>query len=301
MSRKRKRGLQVLNIAALVVTLVVNALANYLPLFGRTTGEVADALPNLFVPAGLTFSIWGVIYLLLVMFVIWQARDLFSREEEEMPFLGQLGPWFALASLGNVSWLFVYHAGLIVLSLVPMALLFASLLVAYRRMRIGRAPARLGDRLAVHLPFSVYIGWVSIAVIANVAVALVAIGWQGEPLPEAFWAILMIAVGAALGVLMLARRGDLFFALVVIWAYIGIIIARLQADDATSVAVAAGAAVAVLVAAILLLLPRNGIYRSRVLQRTPVGGTLRFVACSKAYANSRSRGSLQAPPVKLTP
>ncbi len=277
MSRGTKRLYQMLNILAVAATIVVNILSVTVPFFGNTQAEVSGRYPNLFVPAGFTFSIWGVIWLLLVLFAVWQARDLFRREEVPMPFLAQIGPWFAVATLGNLGWLFVFQADLIVLSMVPILLLFAGLLVIYQRLRVGRVaadgrapasserPAFAGDRLAVHLPFSVYLGWVSIAVIANATAALVSLGWRGSPLPEAFWAVLMIAVGGLLAVLQAINRGDLFFALAVAWALGGIAAQRAAAADAP-VVLAAAAAVGVLVLlAAAWAVSTRGLYRSRSL------------------------------------
>ena len=112
------------------------------PFFGNTQAEVSARYPNLFVPAGFTFSIWGVIWLLLVVFAVWQARDLLRREEIPMPFLERIGPWFAVATLGNLGWLVVFQAGLVPLSMLPILLLFAGLLAVYLRLGTGRERRR---------------------------------------------------------------------------------------------------------------------------------------------------------------
>jgi hypothetical protein len=263
MDRTRKRAYQILNSAGVVLVLVINGLANALPLFGRTTGEVSSYYPNLFVPAGFTFSIWGVIYLLLIVFAVYQARDIFRREAVSMPFLERIGIWFAVSCIGNISWIFVFHANLILLSILPILVLFFGLLIAYRRLDVGKTRVPATETLTVNLPFSVYFGWSSIAVIANISAALVSLGWRGEPLPEQFWAVVMILAGTAIGLMMLFLQGDLFYVLVVVWAYTGIIVKRTQAGDALSVIIAAAIGIGILVITCSWYVPKKGLYLRR--------------------------------------
>jgi hypothetical protein len=258
-----KRALQALNIIAVVATIGFGILSTTMPFFGNTQADVADRYPNLFVPAGLTFSIWSVIYVLIVVFAVYQARDLLGSEEIPMPFLQRVGPWFALATLGNIGWLFAFQSGRVALSMLPIVWLLLGLIVAYVRLGVGRKEASTGERLAVFLPFSLYLGWVSIAVIANTATTLVYLGWRGEPLPEAFWTVLMIGAGAVLALLALFVRGDLFFMLAVAWAFGGIILERTRAGDAPSVVAAAVAAVVLLAAGAAWAIGTRGLYRAR--------------------------------------
>ena len=260
MDRTRKRTYQALNSAGVVLVLVINGLANALPLFGRTTGEVSSYYPNLFVPAGFTFSIWGVIYVLLIVFAVYQARDVFWREAVSMPFLERIGIWFVVSCLGNISWIFAFHANLILLSILPILVLFFGLFMVYRRLDVEKTKVPAAEVFTVNLPFSVYFGWVSIAVIANITAALVSLGWRGEPLPEQFWAVFMILAGTFLGLMMLFLQGDLFYVLVVVWAYTGIIVNRTQAGDALSVIIAAAVGIGILVINCSWYLPKKGLY-----------------------------------------
>ena len=134
----KKTILQILIAAAFLSTVVVNALANSLPIAGKTTGELSDLYPNLFVPTGLTFSIWGLIYILLGAFTIFQMRDIFSREKEDMPFLSKAGPLFLLASAANIGWIFAWHYEQVFLSLLIMLVLLGSLLAIYVQLNIGQ-------------------------------------------------------------------------------------------------------------------------------------------------------------------
>jgi hypothetical protein len=278
METRRKRTYQAVNIGAVVLTLTVNWLANSLPLFGRTTGEVSGNYPNLFTPAGFTFSIWGFIYVLLILFTVYQARDLFRDRPVAMDFLRRIGFWFAIASFGNISWIFAFHANMILLSLVPILVLFFGLLISYRRLDVGKSPVSLTEVFMVRLPFSVYLGWVSIAVIANITAALVSLGWKGEPLPQAFWAVLMIGAGTILGLMMLFSRGDLFYALVVMWAFTGILVKRSQVGDAPSVVTAAASGIAVLVISCAWFIPKKGLYRRKrtLFHGNTSGAAVRF-------------------------
>ena len=211
---------QAINIVAFIVTLAVNGLAGSTTLLnGVTSGEVSDMYPTLVTPAGFTFAIWGVIYMLLLVFCVYQALP----KNRDKPFLQQIGLFFALSGACNVSWLFLWHYNLVTYSLVLMLALLASLILIYLRLDIGRAAVSLKEMTCVHLPFSVYLGWISIATIANVSVALTAVGWDGFGIEPVTWAVVIICVALLLTLVMLAARKDIAFSLVVVWALIGIL------------------------------------------------------------------------------
>ena len=177
---------QAVNIVAFVVTLVVNGLAGSTTLLGGvTSADVSDMYPTLITPAGFTFAIWGVIYTLLALFVVYQALP----RNRDKPFLSKIGLFFGLSSVCNVCWLFLWHYDLIAYSLVLMFALLASLILVYLRLDIGGAAVSVKEMALVHLPFSVYLGWISIATIANVSVALTAAGWEGWGIEASAWAV----------------------------------------------------------------------------------------------------------------
>jgi len=211
---------QAVNIVAFIVTLAVNMLAGSTTLLnGVTSGEVSDLYPTLVTPAGFTFSIWGIIYMLLLVFIVYQALP----KNRDQPFLRQIGLLFALSGACNVSWLFLWHYEIITYSLVLMFALLATLIAVYLRLDIGRAAVSLKEMMFVHLPFSVYLGWISIATIANVSVALTAVGWDGWGIEPVTWAVVIICVALLLSLAMLAARKDIAFSFVVAWALIGIL------------------------------------------------------------------------------
>jgi tryptophan-rich sensory protein len=221
-----KKIIQILNIFAVIFALVLNGLANALPINGRNTGEISDSIPNLFVPAGLTFAIWGVIYLLIGVFAIFQARDIFKTQKEDMPFLEQIGPWFVIGQLANGVWILFWHYGQISISVAVMLVLLASLLISYQRLNVGRNLVAPAEKMAVHTMVSVYLGWISVATIANITALLVTEGWNRWGISEATWTVLVIIVAIILGVLMLIMRKDIAYTAVIIWSLIGIALKR---------------------------------------------------------------------------
>ncbi|MEM2873797.1 MAG: TspO/MBR family protein [Nitrososphaerales archaeon] len=221
---KRSIFLQGANLGALLMLIVVNALANILPLNGKTTAEISDSYPNLFTPAGYVFSIWGLIYALLLIFAVYQA--LLSQREKT--FLHKIGFFFVLSCIANISWIFLWHYEQIILSLALMFVLLITLIVIYLRLNIGRSDAPLKERLYVHLPFSVYLGWITVAPIANVAAALTAINWDGWGISDVTWTILVIIIAMIITLSVIITRKDIAFSLVIVWALIGIIIKQIE-------------------------------------------------------------------------
>ena len=236
-SNRSSRLLPVLNIAAFVAVVVVNALANILPLNGLTTGAISDSFPSLFTPAGYVFAIWGLIYLLLGVFVVYQALP----AQQNNPRLGRLGYLFVLSCALNIAWLLCWHFLLIPLSMLVMLGLLATLIVIYERLEIGKNEVTRPETFAVRLPFSVYLGWITVATVANATVTLLGFGVQVN-WAAPFWAFVTVLVATAIGLTVLRRRGDVAFVLVLVWAFFGIAV-RQWGSEALLVLGAAAAAV----------------------------------------------------------
>ena len=220
--------LQAINIVAYVVTVLVNGLAGSTTILGGvTSADVSDMYPTLVTPAGFTFAIWGIIYALLTLFVIYQALP----RNKNKDFIQKVGVFFALSSVCNVCWLFLWHYNIISASLILMLGLLLSLILIHRRLDIGKTMGSVKEWLFVQLPFSVYLGWISIATIANVSVALTAAGWDGFGIAAATWAVLIIVVAVVLGLAVLLLRKDVAFNLVVVWALFGILSKQSAYDD----------------------------------------------------------------------
>ena len=241
---------QILNILVILLVLVVNFLANALPLNGQGTGEISDRFPVLFTPAGYVFAIWGVIYLGLIAFAVFQALP----AQKDNPRIIAASPWFIASSLLNTAWIFMWHYNLLALSLLVMLGLLATLIMTYLKLEIGRAKPPRGEYLTTHVTFGIYLGWISVATVANVTTVLYNLGWRGAPLPEAAWSVVVLAVATALGLLMIRQRGEVAYPLVLVWAFGGIVVKHAAVAP---VAITAGLGV-VVVALGLLLLPRMG-------------------------------------------
>ncbi len=230
---RRTLSLSILNLLGFLGTVVVNALANILPINNITTGALSDDYPNLFVPAGLTFAIWGLIYLLLGIFVIYPLIPSVGKDAQKVGFVRRIGPLFLISCIANIGWIFAWHYRVLPLSLVLMLVLLGCLLAIYLKLHIGKSEASRAQRYLVHLPFSVYLGWITIATIANVTALLVDMGWNTWGLSQQFWAVAVIIVGIAVALSVLFTRKDIYYSLVVDWALLGILLKRLSvtADD----------------------------------------------------------------------
>ncbi len=230
--------LKSLNVAAFALMIVMNYLANAIPLGGKTTGELSAQYPNLFVPAGITFSIWGVIYLLLLVFCVLQ----FTSGKKEL--VSAIGWLFAASCLLNSLWIIAWHYEKLLLSLVIMLMLLAVLTII--NFRLAGFPAGI-----TKAAFGIYLGWICIATIANVTALLVAANWQGWGLSQETWAVVMVLAGAVITILVIQNYRNPFAGLAVIWALGGIMIARWP-DNRAILVVAAISAIAVAIITIMV-------------------------------------------------
>jgi translocator protein len=221
------------NIAALILVLAVNTLASVLPINGQTTADVSDAYPVLFTPAGYVFSIWGIIYLLLIGFTVYQALPAQKNNEAA----AAPGGLFALSCLLNSGWIFAWHYNQMLLSVVIMAALLLTLIGIYLRVRPYRLSGRQ-DRWFVTIPFSVYLGWICVATIANISIALYSINWSGWGISPVTWTVIMLFIGTFLAGYMALGKGELPFTLVFVWAFTGIYAAQRDVELVPQVALA---------------------------------------------------------------
>ncbi len=219
MAAKGSDLLRTSNILAFVLMIIVNGLAGSTTLLGgRTTAAVSDANPTLITPAGYVFAIWGVIYVLLGAFVIYQSLP----NERMRHFQQRIGWLFVLSSALNISWIISWQYNYLIASVIIIFLLLATLIQIYVRLNSGRAKIRTGEKLAVHLPFSIYLGWITIASIADVSVTLVSLNWNGLGISPETWAVLIIMIALVIAILVAATRRDVAYELVIIWAFVGI-------------------------------------------------------------------------------
>ena len=232
---------QLIVILAVTGTITVNGLANALPLNGQTTGEISDRFQVYFVPAGYVFSIWGLIYVGMILYAVYQA----SRSQRENPRLRRIGYPFALSCLANISWIFLWHYEYFLLTLVAMVTLLVLLILIYIRLGIGQVKVPAAERWLVHLLFSVYLGWISVATIANITSVLDYLNWGQWGLSAEFWTVVMLLVAVTLAWAMSITRGDMAYGLVLIWALVGIAVKNSQTPVVATAAWAAAGLVVV--------------------------------------------------------
>jgi hypothetical protein len=215
----------------------INYLANSLPINGKTTGELSDAYPNLFVPSGITFSIWGIIYLLVAAYCVVQFLPASKEIATRINWL------FIISCVLNGLWIVAWHYQKLSLSLLIMVGLLVTLILI--NLHLQDLPAGL-----LKATFGVYLGWICIATIANVTALLVDAGWGGMGISQQAWTIIMIAIGTLIVSLAILRINNPFIGLSVIWAFTGIILKR--STDYRSIVIAA--ALGILVVGIVTIL-----------------------------------------------
>lgn len=184
--------------------------------------------PNLFTPAALTFSIWGVIYLGLLGFVVWQAVDFYKQKSRGIT--KKIGIWFLLSCAANIGRMFARQYQQVFLSVLIMLAFLVILIFIVNRAQVGKKIGGLWDKYLVHVPLSLYLGRISVATIANISALLVHVGWGMRGMSDIFRTNALIIIAALLALLALYKKYNIIFALVVVRAFIGIIIKRVSVD-----------------------------------------------------------------------
>lgn len=240
---QRYRRLRIANFIGFLVTIIVNGAANTLPLNGVTTAELSDKYGNLFTPAGYVFAIWGVIYVLLAAFTYYQ----FTADDEELHM--KIGWLFVASCFFNSIWIFLWHYEYLALSVVAMFGLLGSLILIYTRLGTGLVEVTSRKKYMVHMTFSVYLGWITVAPIANVAALMVSLGFNAYNITAIYSTTGMILIAMVLTVMNTYHRGDVAYAAVIIWALGGIIQKQM---DTWLIPQVAGLSIAVIVLVLVL-------------------------------------------------
>jgi hypothetical protein len=209
---------QISVVLTVISTLVINILANALPINGMNTGQISDSFQVYFVPAGYVFSIWGLIYLGLIALVIFQAMP----SQKENPRMRSTGWWISLGGLANIAWIFLWHYQKFPLTLVAMLTLLSTLIVTYLRLGIGKTSVPTAEKWSVRLPISIYLGWITVATVANVSDVLDYLNWNGFGLAPEIWMYIILAVVLIITELVIYNRRDIAYTLVILWALAGI-------------------------------------------------------------------------------
>ena len=241
--------LSIATLITILATLSVNILSNFFPPAGLNIGEIANTILQgvLITPANYAFAIWGVIYLGLIAYGFYQLRPTVRVN----PTVRRVDSLLILACLAQIAWVYLFTLRLFWLSVVAMLVILLSLIGAYLQLNTGTGQVSRQRRWMAQIPFSVYLGWISVATIVNIASALYISGWSGWGISAAGWTVVMLVVGAVIGAFVI-QRADVAFTLVFIWAYVAI--AMRQLDNP---AIWITAVVAAIVLAVMLVFGRR--------------------------------------------
>jgi benzodiazapine receptor len=235
---------QIIVILTVAATIMVNILANALPINGLNTGEISGRFLVYFVPAGYVFSIWGLIYIGLIAYAVFQAFP----SQRENPRLRKTGYLAALGGLANIAWIFLWHYEQFPLTLIAMCTLLVSLIAIYLRLGIGKTIVPTAETWTVQIPFSVYLGWITVATVANITDVLYFLNWDGFGISPKVWFLLVLAAVIVISGLISLTRRDIAYNLVILWALVGIAVKH----SSVTLIMVTSLVASVIVAAILL-------------------------------------------------
>ena len=245
----------VLNAVSLIFMIVINVLANALPINGKNTGELSALYPNEFVPAGYTFSIWGLIYLSLVGFCIFQYGSI--KNQSKRAVVEKIGWSFIILNLLNCSWIFAWHYRLVSLSVLVMLAILFVLIHIHVKLPIPDSARSIQEKTWVQIPFSIYLGWIMTATIANITAWLIDKHWYGDPLTQNLWTIIMISIAGVLSLYFLVGRKNLLIPCVTVWSIVGIITRQYWLNGFNSIATTGAIVCAILLVAVLMGLTKK--------------------------------------------
>lgn len=250
-----KKTLQIANVVALVITIVVNYLSNTGVFAGNTMKTISDKYHNYFTPAGYAFSIWGLIYIGLLAFVIYAGRGLFKKTEDAWPGV-EIGWWFVISCVANSLWVVAWLYDYIGISVVLMIVLLFSLIKIILKTRMELDDLSLEKIAFVWWPFSLYSGWITVALIADLAAYLTKIKWNGFGISEIAWTIIMMIIAGIINLIITWKRNMREFALVGAWALVAIAVSNWNVEKSIAYS-------AITIAVILFISSSIHAYRNR--------------------------------------
>lgn len=218
-----KKTYAIVNFLSVILVLAVNGLSQSQRWNDTTIGEMSDLYENLFTPAGYAFAIWGLIFLMLIGYSLFQIRRAFFSKKESL-FIEQTGWWFALANVFNAAWVVAFTYQYVGLSVLIMLGILISLLQVIRKTNMERWDAPIEIIAFVWWPICIYSGWIAVATIANFSAFFSSLGWKGSELNQIVWTMVMITVAVLVNVLMVWLRNMREFAGVAIWALVAIFV-----------------------------------------------------------------------------
>jgi hypothetical protein len=217
---------QIATLAAILGSIAINTWSNFFPLNGVNIGQLSNTLfsPVQIIPANYAFAIWGLIYLGLIGFGIYQLQP----SQRQNPLLRRSGYLLVLASVAQSAWIYLFLARLFALSVIAMLGILCSLIGMYQRLAIGEQRVSRQDRWLIQTPISIYLGWITVATVVNIAIALYSLNWNGWGIAPAGWTVMMMLVSTAIAALIAVQRRDMAYTLVIVWALVAIAIRHLN-------------------------------------------------------------------------
>ncbi|HEY9621481.1 MAG TPA: tryptophan-rich sensory protein [Crinalium sp.] len=249
------KGLSIATLVAILATLIVNTLSNIIPPQGANIGEIANTVLRgvQITPANYAFAIWGLIYLGLIVYGLYQLH----ATPRTNPGIQKADQSLIVACIAQIAWVYLFTVQQFWLSVVAILVILAALINAYLALRIGEQRVSREQRWQVHVPFSVYLGWISVATIVNIASALYVSGWTGWGLSAPIWTMIMLIIGAVIGAIVAIQRADIAFTLVFVWAYVAIALRQLDNPSIWITAIVAAIALVLSLVAGRMRQPRS--------------------------------------------
>ncbi len=235
--------LQILTLGSIVAAFVVNALSNLFPLNGESIGNLSNTLFRAvqIIPANYAFSIWGIIYLGLFAYGIYQASP--GRGGDRL--LQSINVPLIVSSLAQIVWVLLFLSRQFWWSVLAMVAILIPLILIYQRLWADRGSLSRQEQWLVRIPLTIYLAWISVATIVNVASALYNSGWNGFGLSDSGWTVIMLMVGAAIASILALQRADIAFVVVFVWAFVAIAVRQFDQWVIVAVAIACSIVMAV--------------------------------------------------------
>ncbi|OLP15519.1 hypothetical protein BST81_25795 [Leptolyngbya sp. 'hensonii'] len=231
---------QIITLAAILGSIAINTLSNFFPLNGVNIGVLSNTLfaSVQIIPANYAFAIWGLIYLGLIAFGFYQLQP----TQRQNPGLQRSSYLLVFACLAQCAWIYLFLARLFPLSIIAMLGILLPLMGMHQRLGIGQQHVSRQERWLIHIPISIYLGWITVATVVNVAIALYSLNWNGWGITPPVWTVIMMMISAAIATLVAVQRHNIAYTLVIVWALIAIAIRQMNTPliAATGVALAIG-------------------------------------------------------------
>lgn len=228
-----KKILAITNFLSVILVLLINGLSQSQRWNNTTVGEISNKFGNLFTPAPYAFSIWGLIFLMLIIYGIYQLYSAFSNTPDSH-YIEKTSWWFTLANIGNASWVVAFTYDQILLSVGIMIIILVSLLQVVVRTNMNKEKVSFKVHALVRTPISLYAGWITVATIANFSAYFASIDLMGSELTQIIWTIALITIAVLLNTLMVWTRNMHTYGAVAVWALLAIYIRHDQSIESVA-------------------------------------------------------------------